>query len=105
MVRMFLILVISITAFGFQHFYKYIPGKGYLLYLRLNWKCYREEKLVFLFLSQDGKVYRKSYICKRDNKRIFLKKLFKTKFQGKVLIFEPQTLDVFDLGTILEDKE
>jgi hypothetical protein len=89
-----------LTSHGLDYFYKYIPHRGYLLTLHLKSYCPKNTKLVFLFLSPNGKVFRKSYHCRKNLKRLTVRKLFKKKFQGKVLLFKPSTMEVLELGSI-----
>jgi hypothetical protein len=87
------------TSFGLTYFWNIKINEGYMLNLKIPWwACQTPTKKVLLFLSSDGKVYRKT--LKGAFKKCFLKKEFKKKTIMKVIIFYPESLKIRELGVI-----
>ena len=99
----FILSVLSLfllkTSFGISYFWKLKINDGYILHLKIPWwVCQTSTKKVLLFLSSDGKVYRKT--LKGAFKKCFLKKEFKKKNPMKVIVFYPESLKIRELGVI-----
>ncbi len=87
------------TSFGLTYFWNIKINEGYILNLKIPlWACQTPTKRVLIFLSSDGKVYRKT--LRGALKKCFLKKEFKKKNLMKVIVFYPDSLKIRELGVI-----
>jgi hypothetical protein len=87
------------TSFALTYFWNIKINEGYILILKIpGWACQTPTKRVLIFLSSDGKVYRKTLIG--SSKKCFLKKEFKKKTLMKVIVFYPDSLQIRELGVI-----
>jgi len=101
----FLLLLLPIVLFAQSVEYGwYLTSKGYFLKIKFPEKVCEKltPKVVFLYLLNDGRVYKKT--LRRKPKRCEVWKVIKNPKPLKVLIFYPQTLKVEEIKRIEPPK-
>ena len=102
---LFLVLLYNLSLAGELYRWKPFKGKGYTLTLYIPIKVCRSihGRAVLLFLSRNGKVYRKT--LKGKPYRCKVHKRFRRRETFRVLLFYPSSMEVRDLGLIRGAKE